>query len=60
MATILTIMRTASEVNQMTAAELQRFVTFLSPGAGEALSNYIAFSLQDEQTTDIEVQEPVC
>ena len=59
MTTILTTIRAASELNQMTAAELQRFVSFLSPGTGEALCNYISFSLQDKQA-EVEVQEPVC
>ena len=57
---ILTTIRTASEINQMTAEELQKFVSFLSPQTCEALSNYTAFALQEKELNDIEIQEPVC
>ena len=57
---ILNTIRIASELNQMTAEQLQKTVSFLSPQTCEALTNYTAFALQDKELLDIEVQEPTC
>jgi predicted transport protein len=57
---MLNVMKVASELNQMTAKDLQLVSEFLSKQTSEALSNYIAFTLQEKDLLDIEVQESVC
>ena len=57
---MLNVMKIASELNQMTAKDLQLVSEFLSVQTGEALSNYISFALQEKDLLKIEVQESVC
>jgi len=57
---MLNVLKVASELNQMTAKDLQLVSEFLSVQTGEALSNYISFALQEKDLLNIEVQESVC
>jgi hypothetical protein len=57
---MLNVLKVASELNQMTAKDLQLVSEFLSVQTGEALSNYIIFTLQEKDLLNIEVQESVC
>lgn len=56
----MNVLKVASELNQMTAKELQLVSEFLTIKTGESLGNYISFSLQEKDLLNIEVQEPVC
>jgi hypothetical protein len=56
---MLNVLKVASELNQMTAKDLQLVSEFLSVQTGEALSNYIIFTLQEKDLLNIEVQESV-
>jgi hypothetical protein len=57
---MMNVLKVASELNQMTAKELQLVSEFLTIKTGESLGNYISFSLQEKDLLNIEVQEPVC
>lgn len=57
---MMNVLKVASELNQMTAKELQLVSEFLTIKTGESLGNYISFSLQEKDLLNIEVQDPVC
>ena len=57
---MLNVLKVASELNQMTVKDLQLVSEFLTVQTGEALSNYIIFTLQEKDLLNIEVQESVC
>jgi hypothetical protein len=57
---MMNVLKVASELNQMTAKELQLVSEFLTVQTGESLGNYISFSLQEKDLLNIEVQDPVC
>ncbi len=57
---MLNVLKVASEINNMSAKDLQLLSEVLTVKASESLANYISFSLQEKDLLNIEVQEPVC
>jgi hypothetical protein len=57
---MIKVMKIASEINGLSSEELRSLTEWLKDGTAAALTDYLSFELQERNSIDIEVQEPVC
>ena len=57
---MIKIMKIASEINGLSDRELKLLAEWIKDNAANSLANYLSFELQERDSINIEVQEPVC
>lgn len=57
---MIKVMKIASEINGLSSEELRSLTEWLKDGTASTLADYLSFELQERNSIDIEVQEPVC
>ena len=57
---MIQVMKIASEINGLSDRDLRLLAEWIKDGAANSLANYLSFELQERDSLNIEVQEPVC
>jgi len=57
---MIQIMKIASEINCLSDRDLRLLAEWIKDKPANSLANYLSFELQDRESINIEVQEPVC
>ncbi len=57
---MIQIMKIASEINSLSDRDLRLLAEWIKDKPANSLANYLSFELQERESINIEVQEPVC
>ena len=57
---MIQVMKIASEINGLSVRDLKLLAEWIKVDAANTLANYLSFELQERDSINIEVQEPVC
>jgi len=57
---MIQVMKIASEINGLSDRDLRLLAEWIKDDAANSLANYLSFELQNRDSLNIEVQEPVC
>lgn len=57
---MIQVMKIASEINGLSDRDLKLLAEWIKVDAANTLANYLSFELQERDSINIEVQEPVC